>query len=117
MTPEEVFAQLRDFHAPPAAARETVAYDIRPVMIFLVILFAVLALRLLWRRAEARRLLARIDARASQAYQRDALIRLAGARRRGKIEEPAPEAAFQPPDDLTGDGVQRLRRWVARRIT
>ena len=116
MTPEEVFAQLRDIHSPPSAVRETLSYDIRPVAVFFIMVFAVLALRLLWRRAEAGRLLSRIDPRGPHADQRGALIRLADARRRGRSDEPVPDAAFQPPGDLTGDGVTRLRRWVSRRI-
>ncbi len=116
MTPEEVFAQLRDIHAPSSSFRDAVAYDVRPMILFLIIVLVALALRLLWKRAEARRFLSRIDPHAPHADQRDALIRLAAERRRGKIEEPTPEAAYQPPSSLTGDSVQRLRRWVSRRI-
>ena len=116
MTPEEVFAQLRDIHAPASVAHGAAAYDIRPIMIVLGATLCVLAARAVWKRMAARRLLSRIDARASHSHQRDRLVRLVGARGRSEVGLPEPEAAFQPPDALTEDGVQRLRRWVLRRI-
>lgn len=116
MTPEEVFAQLRDIHAPAAVAREAIAFDARPVIAFAVFVVVFFALRLLWRRLGARRALASIDVASPPAEQRDALVRVLDARRRNRAAGPAPEAAFQPPKDLTSDGVQRLRRWVLRRI-
>ena len=116
MTPEEVFAQLRDIHAPGPTLREAAAYDFRPLLLFAALLLTALIMRGLWRRASARRALARIDASAPPALQRDALIRLAGERPADPGDEPAPDAAFARPERLTPDTVRRLRRWVLRRI-
>lgn len=116
MTPEEVFAQLRDIHAPDTAVQAAVAYDVRPILVFLALAAIAILIRAIWKRAEAGRALSRVDRRMPADEQRDALVRLAGRRRRRTGGDPAPEAAFKPPDALTADGVQRLRAWVGRRI-
>ena len=83
---------------------------------FAALLLTALVVRGLWRRAGPRRALSRIDAGAPPAQQRDDLIRLVDERRAAKGDEPAPDAAFARPERLTSDSVQRLRRWVLRRI-
>lgn len=116
MTPEEVFAQLRDIHTPAVTGIEAASYDFRPLLVFAALTAVALLLGFLWNRAGTRRLINRIDAKATKAEQRDAVVRLVDGRRRRADAGPAPEAAFQPPGALTEEGVSRLRRWARRRI-
>lgn len=119
MTPEEVFARLRDIHAPEAAMVPAPSYDPRALLIFAAALAGFLIARAALRRLRAARALRCVDPRAPAADQRDALLRLLARRRREARppgRDPPPDAAFARPDSLSADGVAELRRWVGRRI-
>lgn len=116
MTPEEVFAQLRDIHAPATATAEAAVFDFRPLLVVGMLVVGAAIFRIFWRWVEATRVLSRIKAGAPKADQRDALVRLLDRRRRRSTHDPAPAATFQPPEHLTTQGLHQLRRWVGRRI-
>ena len=116
MTPEEVFAQLRDIHAPEAAAKASAGYDFRPLIGFAIILALVIAMRLVFASMRARRALAQVDATAAPADQRDALVRLLATSPRRLSRAPPPESMFNPPDAVTDKDVSDLRQWADRRL-
>jgi len=116
MTPEEVFAQLRDIHAPEAAAKASVAYDFTPLIGFAIVLSLVIAARLLLTSLRARRAIAEVDATAAPADQRDALVRLLATSPRRPLRAPPPKAVFDPPEDVTDKDVSDLRHWAGRRL-
>lgn len=116
MTPEEVFAQLRDIHAPEAAAKASVAYDFRPLIGFAILLALVIGARLLLTSVRARRAISQLDATAAPADQRDALVRLLATSPRRPLRAPPPESVFDPPEAVTEKDVSDLRHWAGRRL-
>lgn len=119
MTPDEVFAKLRDIHTPEGGmgdGPDWAALDPRPLAVFGVI--AVLLMLLpLWRRWRARRALrseiARL-ARIAPAAQRDALARLSARAR--PASKGAPDIFYLPPQDIGDKEAATLRRWFLERI-
>lgn len=116
MTPEEVFAQLRDIHSPAIEAAAAGSLDLRPLIVFAVFAAGVLLVRQVLAVARRKSALARVDQSADPADQRDALAKLA-ATTPSRNSDPAPDALFDPPEKLTRQAVADLRRWVRRRLT
>lgn len=126
MTPEDVFAQLRDIHSPETATAVAVSFDFRPIVAFAILLTSFFIARYLFAALRARASLARIDATAEPAMQRDALIALLAASPRSPdIRSPdtrshdigsPPKSLFDRPEALTAADVAALRRWVRKRI-
>ncbi len=116
MTPEEVFAQLRDIHLPERVTTLATSFDFRPILAFAALLALVLFVRRIRAKSQVHVLLARADAAAGPAAQRDALAALLAASPKPGSAEPPPQSLFDPPEDLTAEAVADLRQWVGNRI-
>ena len=116
MTPEEVFARLRDIHTPPSARDAALVYDFRPLAFFAIVLIAFVVTRSLWKYVSDRRALSRIDQTAPYPEQRDALVSLLDRRARRPASDKPPAAIFEPPNQLSQSGIRDLRHWVGRRL-
>ncbi len=116
MTPEEVFAQLRDIHAPEAVAKAVEAFDFRPLLVFAAILAVALIARRLMAVMGRRKALGAVDPSAPPAQQRDAMLQMLARTPLRPHTEPAPKAFFDPPDAITDQDVTELRRWAGRRL-
>lgn len=117
MTPEEVFAQLRDIHAPAIETAAKTSLDPRPLIAFAALLAIVLIARYALASNRRRSALSRIDPSTDPATQRDALTRLAATTARPRRTSPPPGALFDRPEALTPKSVATLRDWVRRRLT
>lgn len=116
MTPEEVFARLRDIHLPDAGTAAPPTLDLRPIIAFALLVAAVVLFRLLltvWRRRAA---LSRTDRIVPLPARRDALARLLSTSPRRRPADDPPAVLFDPPGTVTSGEVAGLRRWVARRL-
>ena len=117
MTLDEVNAQLRDIHLPPAAHEGLgFTFAIWPLAVFAAICFAVLLVAT-WRRSqgrrEARAELRRIRADSNPLHQWPALLALAlEISRLCAYRHPLPEVAFRAPDTLTTADVAALAAHV-----
>lgn len=116
MTPEEVFAQLRDIHAPQIGAIADTAFDFRPFLCVVAIAVMVFAARYGMAYLSAQRALAKLDRSATPAQQRDDLVRVLAATPRRRHRMPAPESLFSPPEAVTHEDVTQLRSWAARTL-
>ncbi len=116
MTPEEVFAQLRDIHSPDVEAIVSPAYDLRPLLVFAMIAAIIVGLRFWLVSARAKRAVARVDATAEPARQRDAFVRLLASAPRRKDQLPLPARLFDRPEAVTSEDASRLRRWTLQRL-
>ncbi len=117
MTPEEVFAQLRDIHSPAIEAATNATLDPRPLIAFAALVAAVLIVRYMLSAQQRRNALSRIDPDADPAIQRDALTKLAATTGQTRKGDPLPGALFDPPEALTRKSIAGLRDWVRRRLT
>lgn len=117
MTPEEVFAQLRDIHSPAIEAAANVSFDLRPLIAFATFLACVLITRRVLAVGRRKSALAQIDPSADPTTQRDALTKLAAKAPRSRNSETPPDALFDPPEALTQKAIADLRDWVRRRLT
>lgn len=117
MTPEEVFANLRDIHLPPVVDTASAMFDVRPLAVFAVLTVAVGLTPVIakWRRKWALRAEIRRLEHAPPDEQRDALIRLA-VQTRPLSKSPAPAILFRPPDQIGADDVAILRTWLLGRL-
>lgn len=116
MTPEEVFAQLRDIHSPPIDVAANASFDLRPLVAFALFLACALIARRLVADRRRKAALARIDPSADPATQRDALTKLAATAPCPPNGDAPPDALFDPPEALTRNAVADLRDWVRRRL-
>lgn len=118
MTPEEVFAQMRDIHVP--AGGETMAWallDPRPLAALGVIAIVVTVLPAVRRWLERRRLRTRLTdlAGLAPAEQRDALTELVQTLPRRPVRGAVPPAFYQPPEEIGRPEIETIRRWVVER--
>lgn len=116
MTPEEVFAQLRDIHSPAIEAVANASFDVRPLIAFAIFLAGVLIIRRVLADGRRKTALARIDPSSDPAAQRDALAKLATTTTRPQNGDTPPDALFDPPEALTQKAIADLRNWVRRRL-
>lgn len=120
MTPDEVFAQLRDIHMPETVAAtasgQWSGLDPRPLVAFALILALVIALPALGRWHRHRKLKADVDqlAQSPPPEQRDRLALL--ARTLPRTRQTPPSGFFTPPDRIGTAEVETLRHWVKERI-
>ncbi len=116
MTPEEVFARLRDVHVPEVQSATGSGLDPRPLVVFGILVSVMFAFRFWMRWREKKSQLEQIDTSLPPAVQRDQIARVLrrAPRRNGA---PAPPAAFfAPPSRLTARDVADLRQWARRRL-
>lgn len=116
MTPEEVFAQLRDVHVPEVQTAAGSGLDLRPLFAFGILASAMIAFRfwMRWRRKKS--LLEQIDTSLPPAVQRDQIARALRHATRRNDASPPPPAFFAPPSRLTDRDVADLRQWARRRM-
>ena len=116
MTPEEVFAQLRDIHTP--ATQKTLGYglDPWPLLVFTFLVMAIFGVRFWMRWRHRRNRLAGIDSSLPPGAQRDQIARILSTAPRRHGKHPIPSAYFAPPSRLTTGDAAELRRWARRRL-
>lgn len=115
MTPEEVFAQLRDLHRPDVDTAIGYGFDLRPVLIFGVMIVAIAGFRawVRWRRSRAR--FNQVDASLSPAEQRDQIAQILSDSPRRVVRTSIPPAFFAPPPRVSAEDAEELRRWAQQR--
>lgn len=116
MTPQEVFAQLRDLHTPEVAGGVGTGFDYWPLLIFAacVAVLAGLGQWRRWRRQRAR--FAGLDPAQPPAAQRDQIARLMQSNPRRKTGSPVPAAFFAPPAQVTAEDAEQLQNWARQRL-
>lgn len=115
MTPEQVFAQLRDIHLPETEAVASYAtMDLRPLAAFVLIAAVAIAIQRWMAARRIKRALACIDPAAPPAEQRDAISRLVRTWPHGQRETDPPDAIFRPPAAIEPEDVDLMRTWAHR---
>jgi len=116
VTPEEVFAQLRDVHRPNVDPVLGAGLDLRPLVIFGACVVIVIGLRAVmrWQRNNAR--LGQVNAAQPPAEQRDHIAKIVRKGRRRRVRTPVPAAFFVPPSKVTVEDAADLRRWARQRL-
>ena len=116
MTPEEVFARLRDIHVPETGGASLPVLDPWPLAVFGVLALSGWLIRQWIKSRRITKSLAAIDRALPPDEQRDRIVRLVRGRKARALGPKPPRAAFLPPSQLTPDQVEDLRRWAMAKV-
>ncbi len=116
MTPEEVFAQLRDVHLPEANVIEASGLDVRPLIVFAVLLSVFVVVRVWSRLRSAKRRFNKVSNSSPPAEQRDQIVQAVRSGPTRKAASAVPPAFFTPPSAISAGDVDTLRKWARRRV-
>ena len=114
MTPDEVFAKLRDLHHPATGGASVPLLDPWPLLVFAGLVMVGLSLRTWLRRRQIQASLAGISRELPPPEQRDRIVGTLRGRFAPRRLDAAPKAVFLPPSQVTSEDVEELRRWVRR---
>ncbi|MEL7467802.1 MAG: hypothetical protein AAFN27_05050 [Pseudomonadota bacterium] len=116
MTPEEVFAQLRDVHLPDVQSATVTGLDMRPLVFFAASVLLIGAIRYWVQRRRRSRQLDAVAPGLPPAAQRDEIARVLRKALPRKAAQPAPRAFFAPPSQLTAQDASEMKTWARRRL-
>ena len=116
MTPEEVFARLRDIHMPEIPSTAVAGMDPRPLMIFGGVIAALVAARIWSRLRRAQAQLRSVDSSSPPATQRDQIAGLFRSVPSRAPRSPVPQDFFAPPWRLTTMHIEELKAWARDRL-
>ena len=116
MTPEEVFARLRDIHVPDTTAVSDTGMAPEPVLVFAALVAAIFAIRAVRQSRRAAARLAAVSPALEPAEQRDRIARVLRTAPRRKNADAVPPAFFAPPSRLNARDAETIRAWARRRL-
>ncbi|MEM7686381.1 MAG: hypothetical protein ACFB03_18775 [Paracoccaceae bacterium] len=116
MTPEEVFAQLRDVHLPDVQSATVSGLDVRPLAIFAASVLLIAGVRYWVQRRRRSRQLDAVAPGMPPAAQRDEIARILRKALPRKAAQPAPKAFFAPPSQITIQDASEMKTWARRRL-